>query len=123
MTKSPSPTSFFWRHADEFPFPAPEGTRRLLLWEDGEVWDADYSISTRSWLTSGAEREPGLCLEGVWWCWADGDPYTRSSPEARRADKEAWLRQTLRAAQARSSACYRTQYTSNDLTDTKKEDR
>lgn len=89
-----------WRHATDFPIPEPEGDRALLVWQDGEITTGKPTHFGTSWksigyTTLGGQEVPvGLSVpapgdrpEGLHWTWADGDPWTRASAQARKDEK------------------------------------
>ena len=90
------PTSLFWRHSVEVPLPSCEGDRDLLLWAISDTLPQIFSLEPTvdvdgvlCWGSRGvADWQSGEKSEGVYWAWADGDPWTRRPPEARRDEKE-----------------------------------
>lgn len=90
------PSHFFWRHAADTPIPEPEGCRALLVWErDAECSEASDVLRldwnrqehTGGWTGSNVYLIAGARHDDLYWTWADGDPWTRRSPQARTEDK------------------------------------
>ncbi len=102
------PTSFFWRDSVRDPLPAWEGDRDILLWAADDTPSQAYSleptdgpIGPMGWGARGiVDRMPGERSEGLYWTWADGDPYTRSSHAARQEEKtRLYLTQYMASAE------------------------
>jgi hypothetical protein len=115
--KAPGPPPhFFWRHAADTPIPEPEGYRALLVWErDAECSEASDVLRldwnrreyTGGWTGSNVYLIAGARPDDLYWTWADGDPWTRRSPEARTAAKEAHYRTQYGASTAYIAALVR----------------
>lgn len=103
LSKLPQePVPLFWRRAADWPLPEPEGGRALLIWSP-PMEIRVYESHGSAWVGSSCACGEGNLQPGerppLYWCWADGDPWTRISKQARADEKALHLGRALTRTQ------------------------